>query len=556
MPPSPPAPVSDAPPAPVPGGPPPGWAVRHLRPLLLVPVVLLTLAGMALHLGQLHVRLEGGIADRLEGVRTALGGIGPHSEDPAVRTLATAADLLIGDEGLTAMLRTRDRGGLLARTEPLLAVLRARHGITSLTLAGPDGTILARAHEPAHHGDRLDHYTAARAAASEGDAFGLEVGPPGVFDLRYVAPWVPAGTPLATASGADPGTPLGYVALGLDPGALLGPVERAAGVPVAILLQKDMVNRGAWEAHERARGVEPRWDDHGALVPYAIDSGALPEGLARAVETAPARPAGPAGLSLDDGRLRGAVVHLADASGRHLGYAVGLLDVSDRMAAAAGAGRRGIAFGVGVGGILLVLLNALAGRVERRVAEDARKIGELESRDPLTGLFNHRAFYGFLEQELHRAARFEQPLSVLMIDVDRFREINDRHGHRAGDRVLACIARVVEGSVRRIDPVCRYGGAELAVILPHTGLAAARRAAERVRERVAKAPCEIDAHAVAHVTVSIGIAAHPPSWADAEALVRAADDALYAAKAAGRDRVVEAPHPTILERSAADPAGV
>lgn len=548
-------------PPPEPAAPPPAWAVRHLRPLLLGPIAALTLGGMALYLGQLHGSLEAGIADRLDGVRAALGVLSPDPADPAVRTLGAVADLLTGDEGLTHMLAARDRGGLLARTEPMLATLRERHGITSLTIAGPDGVILSRAHEPAHHGDHLGGYTAQRAAATEGPAFGLEVGAPGVFALRYVVPWLPPSSPRPVAfDGAPetvPGRPIGYLAVGLAPDGIAAPAARAAGVPVAVLLQKDVVDRGAWEAHERSRGAAPRWDAFGALVPYATGpagSALLPEGLARAVETAPGRPDGPAGIALDDGRLRGAVAHLVDASGRHLGYAVGLLDVSDRVGAAYAAGRRGIALGLACGGLLLALVNALTLRVGRRLAEDARVMGELATRDALTGLYNHRAFYGLLEQEMHRAARFEQPVAILMIDLDRFREVNDRHGHRAGDRVLACIAGVVRSSVRRIDPVCRYGGAELAVILPHTGLAAARRAAERVRERVAKAPCEVDAHAVAHVTVSIGVAAHPPAWADAEALVRAADDALYAAKAAGRDRVVEAPHPVSAQGPSENPA--
>jgi diguanylate cyclase (GGDEF)-like protein len=557
---SPPSPPSRAaaplPPPREPSPPPPGWAVRHLRPLLLVPIAVLTLAGTALYLGRLHGTLEAGIADRLDGVRAALGALSPDPVNPAVTTLGAVADLLTGDEGLTHMLAVRDRGGLLARTEPMLAALRDHHGITSLTLAGPDGTVLARAHEPAHHGDRLRGYTAQRAAATEGPAFGLEVGPPGIFALRYVVPWLPPPSPRPVAFGGAPqtvpGRPIGYLAVGLAPEGVLAPASRAAGVPVAVLLQKDVVDRAAWEAHERSLGGMPDWDGFGALVPYGTGPDALPESLARAVETAPGRPDGPGGISLAGGRLRGAVVHLTDASGRHLGYAVGLLDVSGRMAAANIAARRGVVAGLALGALLLALTGALAGRVATRLAEDARSLDELATRDPLTGLYNHRAFYGMLEQEIHRAARFEQPVAVLMIDLDRFREVNDRHGHRAGDRVLACVAGVVRNSVRRIDPVCRYGGAELAIILPHTGLAAARRAAERVRERVAKAPCEVDAHTVARVTVSIGVAAHPPAWADVEALVRAADDALYAAKAAGRDRVVEAPGPAVPE----DPARV
>jgi diguanylate cyclase (GGDEF)-like protein len=537
MPPSPHAPV------PEPDGPPSGWVLRHLRPLFMAPVAALALAGVLLTLAQVHDRFEAGIADRLMGVRTAVEDVAPDPLTPAVHTLGAAADLLAADPALTARLAAGDRAGLLARAVPLLAVLRTRHGINGLTFAGPDGTVLARAHDPGRHGDRLSHFTALRALATGAPAFGLEAAAPGVVSLRYVTPWGSAPSGAGTAPGAAPAAPIGYLELDLALDALLPPIADAAGVPVFVLLQKDVVDRGAWEDYERSRGTEPRWNDFRALVPYTTGPAPAPEGLARALEAAPSGPHGRGGLVLDGGRTRAAVAHLVDASGRHLGYVAGLLDVSERLAAARRAARLGIALGLACAGLLLALAATLAGRLGRRLARDARTIDDLTTRDPLTGLFNHRAFYGFLEQELHRAARLDQPVAVLMIDVDRFREVNDRHGHRAGDRVLACIAGVVRTSVRRIDPVCRYGGVQFAVILPHTGPAAARRAAERLRERVARAPCEVSPHAVTHVTVSVGIAAHPPEEADPEALVRAADDALYAAKAAGRDRVVEAPHP-------------
>jgi diguanylate cyclase (GGDEF)-like protein len=520
-------------PAPESGNPPVGWALRHLRPLLMVPVAALTLAGVVFYLLQLHERLEAGITGRLAGVRTALEDAFPDPNSAAVHTLALGADVLTADPGLTARLQARDRAGLVARTTPLLADLRARRGIVGLTFTGPDGVVLARTHDPDRHGDRLGDFTTLRALASGVAAFGLEAGPPGVVGLRYVTPW----------PGTGPEGPSGYVALDLALEAMLAPIADAAGVPVAVLLQKDVVDRTAWEAHERARDAAPGWDAHGALIPYTTGPAAPPEGLTAAVEAAPARPDDPSGLALDDGRLRAAVGRLVDASGRQLGYVAGVLDVSDRVDAAHRAARVGILLGLACGGLLLALAGGLAGRVRRRLEADARTIGDLVTRDPLTGLFNHRAFYGFLDQELNRAARFGQPVAILLIDLDRFREVNDRHGHRAGDRVLTCVAGVIRNSMRRIDPVCRFGGAQLAVVLPHTGAGAARRAAERVRERIARAPCEVSAHAVVHVTVSIGVAAHPPADGDPETLVRAAEDALYAAKAAGRDRVVEAPHP-------------
>jgi diguanylate cyclase (GGDEF)-like protein len=158
-------------------------------------------------------------------------------------------------------------------------------------------------------------------------------------------------------------------------------------------------------------------------------------------------------------------------------------------------------------------------------------------RDPNTGLFNRRYLEETSSRELRRMERSHLPL-VMMLDVDHFKQFNDTFGHPAGDEVLRQLARVLSDTRRANDVVARYGGEEFAVILVDTAKFTAAKVAERVRERVAAHDFTDAAPRAGRIGVSIGVATFPDDGADAEALVRAADTALYAAKRAGRNRVV------------------
>lgn len=187
-----------------------------------------------------------------------------------------------------------------------------------------------------------------------------------------------------------------------------------------------------------------------------------------------------------------------------------------------------------------MLIRDQAERLEAALAqvERARREAEEQSRrDALTGLFNRRHFRDMLAAELERARRSPSPVSLVLMDVDRFKRINDTCGHTTGDEVLRRVAQCVGRGLRRPDTACRYGGEEFALLLPGSDGRAARHVAERVRAAVA-------AVTVGHpggppaVTASLGVATIPAgeSW-DADILVDRADRALYAAKQAGRDRV-------------------
>jgi diguanylate cyclase (GGDEF)-like protein len=157
--------------------------------------------------------------------------------------------------------------------------------------------------------------------------------------------------------------------------------------------------------------------------------------------------------------------------------------------------------------------------------------------DGLTGLFNRRWLDKMLLRQMERSRAEETPLSLLLIDVDRFKPFNDRHGHVGGDCALSAVAECLRGALRPTDMIARYGGEEFAVLLPGAALAQAREVGERLRAAVASRPIDgLGDEPLDPVTVSIGVAELPKAR-DAHAFIEAADRALYRAKREGRNRV-------------------
>ena len=185
-------------------------------------------------------------------------------------------------------------------------------------------------------------------------------------------------------------------------------------------------------------------------------------------------------------------------------------------------------------------------RVANRQLEDRNlQLAELSVLDPLTGLANRRRLEQALDREWRRMARLGQPLSLLMVDVDEFKNFNDSKGHLAGDRCLKAVAALLHSISRRPgDLVARYGGEEFVVLLPGSGAKDAIEIAERSRRRVERASIDHPGSSIASVvTVSIGVATRSPSTAEddgSEQLLEGADQALYRAKRSGRNRVVDA----------------
>jgi len=179
-------------------------------------------------------------------------------------------------------------------------------------------------------------------------------------------------------------------------------------------------------------------------------------------------------------------------------------------------------------------------RYALKLGETLEALRRLATQDELTGLLNRREFDRILADEEERARRFGHPLGLVLIDIDRFKSVNDTHGHPAGDVVLEEVARRIASAVRTVDRVARVGGEEFALILVQTDGASALEVAQRAITEVARNPVQAGDGLSLPVTASAGVAALPADARTTAQLIAAADKALYAAKERGRHRAVPA----------------
>ena len=175
-----------------------------------------------------------------------------------------------------------------------------------------------------------------------------------------------------------------------------------------------------------------------------------------------------------------------------------------------------------------------------RFREQNLVLRELAVVDDLTGLYNRRFFDGRLQYEIDRLSRYGSPLSLMVMDIDHFKLVNDEHGHPVGDEVLRQLAARCKAMIRRVDLLARIGGEEFALLMPCTNREGSRAVAQRLLERVSSTPFELTGLTL-ELTVSMGLATVAGGWrGDSAQLFRAADQALYRAKLDGRNRVVVA----------------
>ena len=188
--------------------------------------------------------------------------------------------------------------------------------------------------------------------------------------------------------------------------------------------------------------------------------------------------------------------------------------------------------------VIYVLINDVTA-----LKESEERLRHLSITDSLTGVSNRRHFVEAAEQELARSRRYGRPASLLMLDIDHFKSINDTHGHAVGDEALRTFTTACRSLLRENDLLGRTGGEEFAILLPETDIAGARMVAERIRRRTAELTLPAGTETV-RFTVSIGVACCAAGTRGVDAMLSSADEALYRAKAAGRNRVVCALEPT------------
>ncbi len=502
--------------------------LKFLSPLVAGIVFVVMILAVSLFYFESESQSHGLIHERLMHTQSAAKGFYEKTVRNDVNALSAIMDVLRRDEKLREVFASYDRKALLEYTETLFKEMKRDYNVTHFYFTKSDRVNLLRVHAPGRYGDKIDRLTTLWAEQNEALEYGVELGVLGTLTLRVVSPWHDTQT----------GRLIGYIELGMEIDHVIHRLREFFELDVVILIYKKYLDRHTWEEGMRVVEHTADWDRFEKVVSNAAFSAELPLILSERLERGEHGPQNEVvELERDGLSYRLLTIPIEDAGGLEVAEMALLANVSSEMDVAE---RTLLVAGTTVfliGGLLIAFFSWQAGRIGRRIAHDEGQLAQLAARDSLTGLYTRRMFHEYLEIELARSIRFTRPLSLLLIDVDHFKQVNDAYGHQAGDAVLQELSQRLIDEARKPDHVCRYGGEEITIIMPETGVDGAELFANRLKNIVSELPFDARDDQSISMTVSIGVASYPMHADTDTLLISAADSALYDAKKGGRNRV-------------------
>lgn len=497
--------------------------VTRLRLLFLVPLTVAILAIIAVLIYVLYRHEYRNVDENVLHIRASAQDFYESSIRYDAQALQAVMDVLEHDHVLKEALAQGDRLRLLKHSSEMFERLKRDFSITHLYFTGPDRVNLLRVHAPNRYGDRIDRFTTLAAERDGATSYGVELGPLGTFTLRVVSPWHEEQTRRL----------IGYVELGMETDQVLQKLRELFGVEIFVFIHKDRLDRKNWEQGMQAMGRSPDWGRFPDVVVGGQQHRKLPTQLARYLaDHKPGNGKSFLNATSIGTSHRAAFLPLQDAGGRTVAHMALVSDVSRELDAALATVYAGSLAAMIAGGMLLGFFYFQVGRIGRRIEHDEQELENIATHDRLTGAWNRHQFEATLAQEIRRAERHGFPLSLIMFDIDHFKQVNDRYGHQAGDDLLAILSVYVEANIRDVDMLARWGGEEFMVILPNTGIEAGSRLAEKLRELIEHG-CFGEA---GRITCSFGVTQFA-SGDTVESITGRADSAMYEAKQAGRNCV-------------------
>jgi diguanylate cyclase (GGDEF)-like protein len=502
-----------------------GKQTAYLRLRFLVPLAVAIFSIITVFLLALYGQQAQGVDKNVIQIQASAQAFYDESVRADAAALLAIINALGRDEVLRTALARQDRQALLRRAAPLFVDLKRDYGITHFYFTNPARINLLRVHAPLRYGDVIDRYTTLQAEKSGTVFYGVELGVLGTFTLRLVAPWYDEKTQAL----------LGYVELGMEIDHVLRRLRSFFGIEAYVLIYKEFLKQPQWEDGMRALGRTPHWERYDRVV--LADQSLQGVNPLQADQIAHGSFEHPGELLSGPFSYRIMNVPLRDAQNRIVAQVVLLTDISQDKKQMRNTVYAGSFAALVVGVILFFFFYWQVGKVGKQIDRVEESLDLLATRDELTGLYNRRTFLTLISEELERANRYKHFFTLLLIDIDHFKYINDTYGHQAGDAILHSMSNRFMQQTRKMDRVCRYGGEEFTVVLPETDTESSLMVAERLLKAVAESPFDIGSGRAISVTVSIGIATYPLHTNEIESLFAAADSALYAAKHNGRNRV-------------------
>ena len=503
----------------------------HLRWLFLVPVMVITFIMIGTLIFSAHNHATDEIDREVKLLRASSNQIYLDNLEHLTGMLSGISSTISQDAILRRALARRDRAELTRIVAPIYSKLEAEYEISHFYFIGADRTVLLRAHNPARFGDIINRVTTLTAQRTKEHAHGVELGPMGKLALRYVIPLYQDAAKLHL---------IGFVELGVDTNHLLMDIQESLGVQMYEFLSKDLLSRVAWQQELADPANSTKWDHFPDVTPSPSALKTITPEMGSLMAKGVFPPTDSLlEISHDGYDFRAISFPILDVEERNAGSIVMLVDVTSSTRNADRTLYLGLFLGIAGGGLLFALFWLLTGRVGLLIEQHRSDLHHMATRDGLTGMLNHISFYGALEEELARSNRSNSPVSLLMLDLDHFKGVNDKYGHVAGDTILKETGALINHLSRSTDKVCRYGGEEIAVVLSETGSSGAMLIAERMRASIEGHLFRLNDGREISITVSIGVASYPEHAQSAQQLVDVADQALYRAKEQGRNRVLQ-----------------
>jgi diguanylate cyclase (GGDEF)-like protein len=443
--------------------------------------------------------------------------------------LESISHALMLNKDIEAALRAKSRSMLLSLSTPLFNELSKDHLITHFYFHNTDRTNLLRVHKPERYGDKINRFTMLEADSHGAVSSGIELGPLGTFTLRTVSPWHDADQKL-----------IGYIELGMEIDNIFESLEQVYNTHLFMLIHKKHLNKDRWIEGMRMLGYESDWDTLNQFVVTNLEVGqSLPEEFTANYATSETIAAGGFDLKFKGLEHRARLIPIEDKGKRDVGIMWVLINTDEEIDNSLKTTLIATAVAFVLGAILFILFFRLVTGIESELTKQQRALRQIAANDGLTSVYNRRSFDTIIAKEFGRARRYERELSLLIIDIDHFKLVNDTFGHVAGDDVLKELAGRLSSQLRSNDHLARYGGEEFVIILPETQIEMAHLLADRIRKSAGEREYQVGADLTTQITLSIGVSSFPAQSATLEELIHHADSALYEAKETGRNRVCD-----------------
>jgi diguanylate cyclase (GGDEF)-like protein len=511
---------------------------KFVQKRLLIPLTL-ALVALVIGFGFAFIKSQKNYHDKIKQdlLETSIKTLNNSLIDQS-NSLSALAYTIARDNKLRLALKEQNRQQLLHQFKDYFAQLKHDYSITHFYFHRLDRINLLRIHKPEKYGDLINRFTALEAERTQKIASGIELGPLGTFTLRVVLPV------------REDDHLVGYLELGKEIEDVLARIHEKQGTELAVTIQKTFLNQKEWEQGMSMLGRKASWFHFSPEVMVYQSQPSYPAEFETLLKSYFQGQELPSEVKYQGKIWHGQIASLSDVSGTAVGHLILWYDHTDHHNFLINLTKKVVIVTLVLLVVLFLYLWVVLRQTDKVILnqhlkllhihsdlEEAHsKMEKLASTDVLTGLANRRFALQALERLWAEANDNSVPLGCLLIDADGFKKVNDNYGHDAGDRVLCELAKQLNYAVRTDDIVCRLGGDEFLIICPGTNKEGLEHIANQIHSQIANLTITVSDGAW-HFSVSIGAAVKKPTMKTMEALIKAADNGVYAAKKAGKNCV-------------------